>query len=106
MIDAEGHKATFEKALTEAMQNAAEDFKNFSLAHEQLDNVCDVSMHDFIGTALTQVKPWIDFREVKAVAERLLLQGELDAKQIEELIPYPAEDEAQEALSKIFPKNC
>jgi len=63
-------------------------------------------MDDFIGTALTQVRPWLDFKEVRAVAARLLLQGELDGKQIEEMIPYPTEDEAREALSKMFPKNC
>jgi hypothetical protein len=62
-------------------------------------------MEDFIGTALKQVAPHIDFELVETVAANLLLNGGLTYKQVERLVPPPSPEEVEATLARIFKAN-
>jgi hypothetical protein len=89
LVDAAGEMADTGLFLSEAQQNAQEDVQNYLNGMTAMNVRVNDPVQDFIGTALAQVYPNIDFALVEKVAAALLERRVLDEPELAATIGSP-----------------
>lgn len=85
LLNSLGELANDDEALAEALQNASLDMVSFADARAALGNPCANIQDEFIGTALAEVLPTLEFEKVERFAKALNVEGKLSERRIKEL---------------------